>query len=450
LPKRELVNKEVYMLEVGFGRTDITPELGVRLGGYGVEHRPAEEILDNLHSTAMMLKEFGKTAVIINLDWVMISEDTTAVLRDKINLAAGVTKEHINISVSHTHSAPSVVSCWGWGDAEQEYVDSVLDAIVESVVMAQNNLQEVETGFAVTESLVGVSRRRITEEHGFDYTADVRGLFDHEMTVVRFKSNDKDIGIIVHYGAHCTAMGLKRLVSCDWCGVMKDRIEGQFKAPVLFLNGAIGEVGPRTNVRVGENDLAAGGGDGIDSVREVGYRAATDAIRALLSIKEWRKDLKLNVEVEDIIIPYAPLTPLKEAQSLVEKYEPSKDKYGPDMCEYKHNKAVIEAHKKKQIKSRKFTQSIIMLGPLAIVPFPGEVSVGITLRIKHGSPFLYTLSCSITNGYWSYLHTREAIHREQNQIFEIWSTKMINAYLFADNIDDVLVEQNLKILRKCR
>lgn len=437
------------MLNVGFGRTDITPKLGVRLGGYGIEHRPAEEILDNLHSTALVLEESGKTAVIINLDWIGVGEDIVAVLRDKINQATGIIKEHINISVSHTHSSPSAVRLWGWGDVEQEYVDSVLDAIVESVRIAQNNLQETAVGFAVTESLVGVSRRRISENNGFDYNADERGLFDPEMTVIRFKNKDKDIGIIVHYGAHCTAMGGNRLVSRDWCGVMKDRLEGQFNAPVLFLNGAIGGVGPRTNIRVGENDLSAGGGD-IDSVREVGYRAATDAMRALLSIKEWRKDLKLNVQVEDIIIPYAPLMPLEQAQAAVEKYAPVKTQYGRNMCEYQYHKAVVEAHKQEQIKSRKFVHSIILLGPLAIVPFPGEVFPGITLRIKHGSPFLYTLSCSNTNGYLSYIHTREAIHREQGQIFEIWSTKMINAYLFADNIDDVLVEQNLQMLRKCK
>ena len=42
------------MLKAGFGRTDITPELGVRLGGYGVKERPAEEIFDHLHSTTVV------------------------------------------------------------------------------------------------------------------------------------------------------------------------------------------------------------------------------------------------------------------------------------------------------------------------------------------------------------------------------------------------------------
>ena len=48
------------MLRAGFGRTDITPELGIELGGFS-NKRLAEKILDNLHSTALMLEESGKT-----------------------------------------------------------------------------------------------------------------------------------------------------------------------------------------------------------------------------------------------------------------------------------------------------------------------------------------------------------------------------------------------------
>ena len=440
------------MLKAGFGRTDITPTLGTRLGGYGIEHRPAEEVFDNLHSTALILKDENSTAVQISLDWVEISEEIVAELRKEIKKKCGIKGNNINISVSHSHSTPNIVSAWGWGEADQEYIDSVLDNIVKSVVLAEASMEETEVGFATVSSLVGVSRRHINEENIFDYSADENGLFDPEMTVVRFRSkvNNQELGIIVHYGAHCTAMGANRLISRDWCGVMKDRVESQFKAPVLFLNGAIGGVGPRTNLRIGDNCLAAGSGDGVEAVREVGYRAATDAMQALLSIKDWRKDLELQVKYGEVLFPYAPLMPLEEAQAMVEKYEPVKHEYGWNMCEYEHNKAVVKAHSKIIEKHKLYHQSIIVLGPLAIVPFPGEVFPGITLRIKHGSPYQYTLCSSITNGYLSYLFTREAILREENQKFEVWSTKTISPYRFADELDDALVQQNLEILRKGR
>jgi len=432
------------MLKAGFGRTDVTPEMGVRLGGYGVEERPAEEVFDNLHSTAMILEQGKLKTVVINLDWICIEEDIVEKIRSDINKRTGIIKENISICTIHSHSVPNTLNFWGWGNSEYEYINSVLPEISRSVDLAIEDLQEVEIGIATTESLVGVNRRSIYEKHNLGFRGDPRGSFDPTMTVMHFKNKTGNSGFIVHYGAHCTAMGCNRLVSRDWTGVMKDRIESQFNAPVLFLNGAIGDVGPRTNQYTG-NGFSAGTGDGIESVREVGYRAATDALRALVSIKEWRTDLKLDVLVEDIFIPYAPLEPLEEAETAKAEWEPRKGEFGAPMCEYIYACSVIEAHKKAQVKGRSFTQTITQIGPVAIVPMPGEMFSGISLRIRLQSPFQYTLCCSVSNGSMAYLPTREARHRGG---YETWVGRAIGPYLLADNIDDALVEENTKLLNK--
>ncbi len=434
------------ILKAGFGRTDVTPELGVRLGGYGTKERPAEEIFDRLHATTMVMEQDELMIAVINLDWICIEEDVVEHIRHSINLRTGILGKNVSVCTTHSHSAPNTLNCWGWGEGENAYINTVIPEIVRSVELAKENLREVEVGVAVTESLTGVNRRGITESGSVDFCADPNGSFDPIMTVMHFRNKSSDVGILVHYGAHGTAMGCNRLVSRDWCGVMKDRIESQFAAPVLFLNGAIGDVGPRTNHRNGSG-LSAGVGDGIHAVREVGYRAATDAIRALLSIHEWRSELKLEVLTEDIFLPYAPLAPLADAELEKAKWEPRKDEWGIPMCEYKHNSAVIEAHKMQLLNGRNFTQTITRIGPLAIMPMPGEMFSGISLRIRHGSPFQYTLCCSVTNGYISYLPTREARHRGG---YECWVGKACSAYLLADNIDDVLVEENLKLLRKMK
>ena len=435
------------MLKAGFGRSDITPELGVRLGGYGVKERPAEQINDHLHSTAIVLEQKDLKTVLLNLDWICIEEELVARIRNAVNERTGILENQISVCTTHSHSVPNTLNFWGWGECEYEYVDSVIPTIVDSVELALNNLQEVEVGFATTESLVGVNRRGVDEEGNVNFDSNPHGSFDPTMTVAHFKNKatGNNVGIIVHYGAHGTAMGCNRIVSRDWCGVMKDRIELQFNAPVFFINGAIGDVGPRTNYYTGNNSLCAGAGDGIESVREVGYRAATDAIRALLSIKEWRYDLKLTVHLEDINIAYAPLTSLEEAEKELVKWESQKNEWGPPMCEYKHNQAVIAAHKEPLKNGRNFPQVITAIGPMAIVPMPGEMFSGISLRIRKGSPFAYTCCASVTNGSLSYLPDREARHRGG---YETWVGRAVGAYLLADNIDDVLVEQNLKLLKK--
>jgi neutral ceramidase len=433
-----------HPLQAGFGRTDITPELGVRLGGYGVKKRPAEEILDPLHATATVLEQDGLLAGVVNLDWICIEEDVVDRLRRAASEATGIPPANLTFAGTHSHSVPNTLNFWGWGKREQKYIDSVVPEIVRAVKLAHDNLEEVEVGFATTESLVGVNRRGINEDGSLGgFVADPTGKFDPTMTVMRFRGASGEAGILVHYGAHGTSMGNNRIVSRDWCGIMKDRVEEQFSAPVVFLNGAIGDVGPRMNLcRNGE--LRAGGGDGVHSVREVGYRAAGDAIRALVSVKEWRAGLELDVVTGNIVLPYAPLTPLEEAEENRTAWEPQKDKWGKPMCEYMHACAVIEAHGREILEGRDFFQSILRIGPAAIVPMPGEMFADISLRIRRGSPFAYTLCCSVANGSLGYLPTREARHRGG---YETWVGRAAGAYLLGDTIDDALVAENLRLLR---
>ncbi|NQT94237.1 MAG: neutral/alkaline non-lysosomal ceramidase N-terminal domain-containing protein, partial [Lentisphaerae bacterium] len=146
-------------LRAGFARTDITPELGVRLGGYGVEARPAEEIADRLQATAMVWEQGGLAAAVINLDWICIEECVVQCIRDGVTACTGIAQANVTVSTTHSHSVPNTLNFWGWGEVEQAYIDAVFPEIIRSVELAFQNLQEVRVGFASTESLAGVNRR---------------------------------------------------------------------------------------------------------------------------------------------------------------------------------------------------------------------------------------------------------------------------------------------------
>lgn len=432
-------------LEAGFARTDITPDPGVRLGGYGVEKRPAEAIADPLHATALVLARGRETAALVNLDWICVEESTVALIRRAIEKKTGIPGPRVTICATHTHSAPNTLNAWGWGNIEQAYIDRAIPEIARAAAGAQAALAPASVGFATTACRAGVNRRAVDAGGGVGgFGADPHGPFDPTLTVVRFRHAAAEAGVIVHYGAHGTAMGNNRVVSRDWCGVMKDRIESQFPGPVLFLNGALGDVGPRMSL-VREGRLRAGAGDGLHAVREVGYRAAADAIGALAAIREWRTGLPLRLATADIFLPYAPLTPLDTARAELARWAPHRDEWGKPMCEYRHHQAVIEAHGKPRLDGRLFRQTLTGLGPLALVPMPGEMFSGIALRLRAASPFRYTLCCSVSNGSLSYLPTREARHRGG---YETWQGRAAGPYLLADNIDDALVAENLRLLKQ--
>ena len=439
------------IIEAGFGRSDITPGLSVRLGGYGVEKRFPETINDQLNATSLFLRQDEKKVIVINLDWLAIEEDDTDTIQKLINAETGILEENIIITTIHSHTAPNTMKIAGWGAKESEYIEKAIPKIAASAVEAVDNARSVEIGAGSISSETGINRREIQKDGSIFFGGDPHGNLDPEMTVISFRNESGIAGMIVHYGAHATAWGNVPIVSRDWPGVMVDRIEKQIKAPVMFINGAIGDIGPRTNFLREDGSFSAGGGRDVDAVREVGYRAATDALHAFVGIKNYSADIPMNIISRNILLPYAPLHDLKTAEREIAKLEPDKNKYGSPMFMYTHWKAVVGEYKKpenERAKGKNYLQSILRLGDIVLIPFPGEIFSAISLRIRKASPFQYTLCSSVTNGCAGYIPAREARHRGG---YEVWFSNHLNCgYGWAENIDDIIVTEVSQRLDKLK
>ncbi|MCX6046140.1 MAG: neutral/alkaline non-lysosomal ceramidase N-terminal domain-containing protein [Chloroflexi bacterium] len=425
-------------LLVGVGRTDITPELGTALAGYPTQDRYAESVRDPLHATALVLVRNGVKAVLLSLDWILIEAEEVAEIRRLVHERTGIEPAHVTVSVIQSHSTPRTFSAFGWGEKDRDYVQLVMPRIIDAVAQAETNQQPVTVGIGTTHSDVGINRRQIRENNTVALGTNPWGPYDPIMTVLRFEGAHGPVAAIVHYGAHPTVFGgNSRVVSRDWPGVMVDRLEALTGATTLFINGAVGDVAPRTNSRgaVGDGDIA---------LYETGARAAIDALAAYRSIKEFR-DLDLAVLTKEIFLPYQPLADLETARRELAVAEPTKDRWGQAMCDYRHWQAVVNAHEGQAESGVVFTQTITRLGPVALVPFPGEPFSEIILRLRDYSPFSYTLAASTTNGSFGYFVTRESLHRGG---YEVWVAKAYGAYILAENIDDLLIEANVRLLRE--
>ncbi|NLF92569.1 MAG: hypothetical protein GX564_01670, partial [Oligosphaeraceae bacterium] len=183
----------------------------------------------------------------------------------------------------------------------------------------------------------------------------------------------------------------------------------------------------RTNCVTPDGHLKAGGGDGVESVREVGYRAATDAIGALLSIKEFRSRLPLTVKTFSLTLPYQPLLRKEEAEKLLNHDTTWQKEYA---------QMVLQTWQEPPRSSLAYRQTLLAIGPLAIVPLPGEVFSSISLRTRAASPYQHTLVCSQSNGTVAYLVDREAVARGG---YEVATRLRFGPYIFVDDIDDRIV-----------
>ena len=448
-------------MKIGFSVVDITPELGIYLTGYGMPERLAEGVHSPLNASVMVFEDGNTSAVVIGLDWCFVDWPLTQVIRKEINKMTGIPEQNIDLCCSHTHSAPHTTYMRTLGrtavDPENKGVDYVLKTaplIAAGVKEAQANLRECVAGFAATKTLAGVSRR------GMDEDGKVRGFIqdpdqicDNNMVVVRFQDavSGNDLGILVHACGHNTCMGANRMISSDWCGVMKERIRDRYQVPVVFVNGALGDVGPRTNRFMNPAwsgaGFSAGGGDGVKSAEEVGFLAAGDALRALESIREFRKDLPLSVHISELRLPQALSMSEQQAEAVLKEFDEKQEKAVEADTRYQVAKVLLKYWKLPPEPELVVEQTIIAFGPLAFIPFPFEMFSVFSLRLRKFGPFQYNLLCSNTNGRNAYLPDRGSFALGG---YEPECLKTIRPYVVAPNAGDLAVSQSLKSLREMK
>jgi hypothetical protein len=408
--------------------------------GYADPDRKSESIRDRLHATALCLEDDGRLAVLISVDVIVVDQETTAAIRKGVQEQTGIDGSLVTVHPIQTHSGPCMQNIWGWGDRDDEYVfGSMVPATVEAVVMAWKTRVPVRIGMGVTRSDAGINRRNPNADGNLDMSQYPIGLHDPNLTVIRFESAERTLANLVHYGAHPTVLGAEsRALSRDWPGILIDRMEGLTKAPTLFFGGATGDVAPRTN-------SLGPVGDGVEAALwETGARAAMDAMEAWRSIKDIR-DMAVRTVVGTMDLPYRPLPAVGEAQRHVVSNEPRKNSYGVGMCEYRHWSAVLQAHGRPLQTAYRYPIVVTAIGPLAIVPLPGELFAETSLRLRHHSPFQHTLAASLSHDNLGYFPTRESLARGG---YEPWVAKAFGAYLLADGIDDVLVRESLRLLKE--
>lgn len=447
-------------MKIGFSVCDITPQLGIYLTGYGQPERLAESVHSPLQASIMVMEENGQQAAIIGLDWCFVDWKLTQAIRKEICKVTSIPEEHILLACSHTHSAPHTTYARTLGrtavDPEEKGIKYVFDSIpviAGAVKEAHGKLRECKAAFGHTLSDTGVSRRG-TDENGKVtwFIEDPEQICDRNMTVVCFRDveTDENLGILIHASAHNTAMGaISREISSDWCGVMKRRVRNKYDVPVVFVNGALGDTGPRTNtwrgINPGLHGFSAGGGDGTASAEEVGYRAASDALRVLEDMRDFREKLPLKIQVSQLNIPQELSMSREEAQAVLDRFDKNaEDEVEPD-TDYQVAKMVYAAWNKPFEPERIVEQTLISFGPMAIVPFPFEMFSIFSLRLRKYGPFEYTLMISNTNGRNAYLPDRGAFAMGG---YEVQCLRTVNAYVIKPEAGDVAVRQSLDALRK--
>lgn len=239
-------------LAVGFATQTIAPSATqlaskkVFMGAYGLPFvRAATGVHDAPVARAMALQSRHEGLVMIVLDAPVLSEFFIRDVSQGVAERAGLTPDRVLVGATHSHSAPDLMGLWGHvpADYRQDVVDGAIKAGVDAWQARKPALLEVGTGKAK-------NRNR----RGWGFTDDA-------LVVLRAKDLDgAPLGALVNFAAHPIFLDVDNLeMSRDFCGYLVDAMETQLKVPVLYFNGAQGDVSP---------DF---GGEGKDFVAAQGY-----------------------------------------------------------------------------------------------------------------------------------------------------------------------------------
>jgi len=421
-------------LQIGIGREIITPKLGGNLLGYRQDIY-SQSVHDDLTATAIAFRYGSTGAILISATVCLIDESIVDELRTILKEKTGV--QHVILVATHTHSGPITARLPGWGDVDRPYVDEIfIPGCVKAACQAFSALEPARMGVGTTKSDVGVNRREIVKDGSIILGRNPWGFYDPMMTVIAFQDlKGNPLANIIHYGAHCTAAGANHEITRDWVGVMTDRLEKESGAVSAFVNGALGDVGPRLSNGVSVGDLS--------HVIEIGSLAALDAVQAYRRIRDY-STTDCDVVTGEIKVPYEPLLPLVEAEEEITKYAKA-PAHNIDLAKYLTLKEVIRMHKNGEEGSKEkiLKQTLLRVGSVVLVPFPFEIFSEIGLRLRALSPVEHTLTMSCTNGSNGYLPDQSQICRGG---YEVEVFHWLNAKRLPNDTDTRMINENLKLL----
>jgi len=236
-------------LLAGTGRRCTNPPPNIAHGGWGAQkHEQAEGIDMDLWVTALALSDEVTTAVLLDFDIQILTNQRADQLRAAVSQATGLPVQNIRASATHTHSGPVPYKSWIEKGYEMvgPWFEDVARWSAEAAVEAVAALKPVRLRTGRGQCHINTNRRAITASGERFLGVNPDGPCDRDVLVARLDSLEKQpLATLVNYACHPTIMGPpNRLITPDYPGAMKRVVEQAVGGKCLFLLGSAGDQGP--------------------------------------------------------------------------------------------------------------------------------------------------------------------------------------------------------------
>ncbi|MBA2762219.1 MAG: neutral/alkaline non-lysosomal ceramidase N-terminal domain-containing protein [Segetibacter sp.] len=378
------INTRTGRFRASVVKEDITPADSQMLLGY--DARKSTGVLDHIFHRIVALDDGTTQFFLVSTDICEISPGLYDNVAAKLNTLYKIKPVNFWWTVTHTHSAPEVGSpgldAVFLGDRFQHTIDSnytalVVQKLIEGIAEARKKLVPARLGVGWGFSQANINRRAIDIDGKASLGLNPDGAVDRRIGLLRIDKEDgKPLALIANYPIHGTVLGEKNLqISGDAPGVVSEYVEQKTGAPVLFINGAAGNLAP------------------IYSVYPSAQQGHLGQFRVLLGDKILDANKKIVSTTEDV--------QLTSKELIVETPRKAGMQWTSDLNKYTGTRKGINLVRL-PLRFLKINDNV------AIWSSPVELFCEIANEIRDRSPFPYTFYFGYGNGWLGYLPTESA------------------------------------------
>ncbi|HUR59413.1 MAG TPA: neutral/alkaline non-lysosomal ceramidase N-terminal domain-containing protein [Opitutaceae bacterium] len=234
-------------------KIDISPKTPQWLMGYGA--RKSTGVRDPIFHRIAALDDGTTQVFLVASDLCLFSptvyDDVTAELKKE----TGIEPRQVWWTVTHSHSTPEVgppgmydVLLKGRSEHEwdRDYLALVKSALIAGIKEARTKLAPARLTIGTGVSRANMNRRARDADGKISLGFNPDGPVDRQIGLIRLERPDgTPLGLIANYAMHGTVLGPTMLqISGDGPGVVSAYVEEKLGAPMLYVNGAAGNLAP--------------------------------------------------------------------------------------------------------------------------------------------------------------------------------------------------------------
>jgi neutral ceramidase len=363
-------------------KVDITPDTPQWLMGYNA--RQSTGVHDKIFHRIVALDDGATQFYLVASDLCLFSPSVYDEAAQRLSKELGIPPGHMWWSVTHSHATPEVgapgmyKALLGRSDHEwnRDYAAKVIDALVEGVKSAKARLEPARVAVGQGMSMANINRRARDVDGRVSLGLNPDGATDRQIGLIRLERPDgSPIAVIANYAMHGTVLsGANLEIGGDAPGTVSAYVEQKVGAPVLYVQGAAGNMAP---IYSGYPNPRSG------HLSEFDVLLGDRILAALGSIGPATGDASLELGEKTIE------TPRKEGLDWPEElamYSRDRTSGGPLV---------------------RLPLHFLRIDHTLIWSAPVELFCEVAVAVRNQSPFPHTFYFGYTGGWFGYLPTRQ-------------------------------------------